>query len=224
MHIFLATGVCLLWMAVSGAEEKGILLVDRFSGVVDAEGIPAGWALEGGKGSRSRISVERKGDDYSLRLLSVNDSFGLKKEMEFDIRKYPYFSWRWKVTQLPRGGDIRQRSTDDQAGQIYVVFPKFPTYLNSRSMGYIWDRTAPVGISGTSTAYRKMKYVVLQSGARRLGQWVFETRNVYEDYQRLFQEEPPLVGAVLLYINSQHTESSAECFFADIFFSSRPPS
>jgi hypothetical protein len=91
-------------------------------------------------------------------------------------------------------------------------------------MGYIWDRTAPVGISGTSPAYRKMKYVVLQSGARRLGQWVFETRNVYEDYRRLFQEEPPLVGAVLLYINSQHTESSAECFFADIFFSSRPPS
>jgi hypothetical protein len=112
---------------------------------------------------------------------------------------------------------------DDQAGQVYVIFPKFPTMMNSRSMGYIWDSKAPVGLSGTSTAYSKMKYVVLQSGPERLGQWVSETRNVYEDYKKLFQEEPPRVGAVLLYINSQHTKSSAECFYADIFFSSSPP-
>jgi len=227
MHIWGAIIVSLILVFLGGAapkaEEKGILVVDRFSGAVGKAGIPAGWSLEKNPGSSSQISVERKGDDYSLRLLSVNDSFGLKKEIEFDIRNYPYFSWRWKATQFPRGGDIRRRSTDDQAGQIYVVFPRFPAKVNSRSMGYIWDSTAPVGISGTSTAYSKMKYVVLQSGANRLGQWVFETRNVYEDYRRLFQEEPPLVGAVLLYINSQHTESSAECFFADIFFSSRPP-
>ncbi len=68
-----------------------------------------------------------------------------------------------------------------------------------------------------------MKYVVLQSGVNNLNQWVSESRNVYEDYQKLFQEEPPTVGTVLLYINSQHTKSSASCDYADIFFSASPP-
>lgn len=223
MRILMAIIFCLFWMGVSGAEEKGILPVDSFSGAAGEKGIPAGWSLEKEPGSSSKISVGREQENYFLHLLSVDDSFGLKKEMEFDIRKYPYLSWRWKATQLPKGGDIRRRDTDDQAGQVYVIFPKFPTKLNSRSMGYIWDSTAPVGASGTSTAYSKMKYLVLQSGVSRVGQWVPETRNVYEDYKKFFQEEPPQVGAAVLYINSQHTKSSAECFFGEIYFSSKAP-
>jgi MFS superfamily sulfate permease-like transporter len=69
------------------------------------------------------------------------------------------------------------------------IFPRFPTLMNSRSMGYIWDSKAPVGSLGTSTAYSKMKYIVLQSGASKLGQWVSETRNVYEDYKKAFGAE-----------------------------------
>lgn len=213
----------LLGVAESGAEEKEVLVVDRFSGKLDEHGIPSGWTLEGDLNDQSKISLEREKDNHFLHFFCSDDSFGIKKDIKFDIRKYPYLSWRWKASLLPRGGDIRQKEMDDQAGQVYVIFPKFPTMMNSRSMGYIWDSKAPVGLSGTSTAYSKMKYVVLQSGPERLGQWVSETRNVYEDYKKLFQEEPPRVGAVLLYINSQHTKSSAECFYADIFFSSSPP-
>jgi len=202
--------------------ENGILNVDRFRGGVNAEGIPVDWQLEKSPGANSKIVIEKEKEDRFLRLLSVNDAFGLRKEMSFEIRKYPYLSWWWKAVQLPKGGDVRKREADDQAGQIYVIFPRFPSLVNSRTMGYIWDTQAPVGLSGTSTAYSKMKYVVLQSGAAKLNQWVFETRNVYEDYKKYFPEEPPPVGAVLLYINSQHTQSSAECCFAEIFFSTQP--
>ena len=214
-----------LWVGTgaAGAEEKGTLMVDRFAGGLDTKGIPVGWNLEKEPGSDSKISLGQEKDGHFLRLLSVGDAFGLKKEMSFDIRKYPYLSWKWKAIRLPKGGDIRKRETDDQAGQIYVVFPKFPSMINSRSMGYIWDTQTPVGLAGTSTAYSKMKYVVLQSGPAKLNQWITETRNVYEDYKKFFEEDPPTVGTVLLYINTQHTKSSAECAYADIFFSSSPP-
>jgi len=214
-----------LWVGTqtAGAEEKGTLMVDRFAGGLDNKGIPVGWNLEKEPGSDSKISLGQEEDGHFLRLLSVGDAFGLKKEMSFDIRKYPYLSWKWKAIRLPKGGDIRKRETDDQAGQIYVVFPKFPSMINSRSMGYIWDTQTPIGLAGTSTAYSKMKYVVLQSGPAKLNQWITETRNVYEDYKKFFEEDPPTVGTVLLYINTQHTKSLAECAYADIFFSSSPP-
>ncbi len=205
------------------AEEKGVVEVARFSGNgVDAKGTPFGWKLKT-PSSDSRLSIEQEKEDYFLHIHCVNDNIALGKKVSFEIRKYPYICWRWKASKLPEGGDVRKRETDDQAGQIYVVFPKFPAPLNTRSVGYIWDNQAPVGFSGTSTAYSKMKYVVLQSGAVNLNQWIWETRNVYEDYLRLFQEEPPPLGGIVLYINTQHSKSAAEISYADIFFSSNPP-
>jgi hypothetical protein len=202
--------------------ENGVLMVDRFQGGVNSEGIPAGWRLEKTPGPNSKIVIEKEKQDRFVRMLSLNDGFGLRKEISFEIRKYPFLSWWWKAVQLPKGGDIRKRETDDQAGQIYVIFPRFPSLVNSRSMGYIWDTQAPIGLAGTSTAYSKMKYVVLQSGEGKLNQWVFETRNVFEDYKKYFQEAPPPVGEVLLYINSQHTQTSGEICFTEIFFSTQP--
>ena len=203
--------------------EKEILVVDRFSEGLNEEGIPKGWTREKEAGSESKIFVERETEGFFLHLLSIKDSFGVEKKISFDIRTYPYLSWRWRALKLPQGGDIRKRETDDQAGQVYVLFPRFPALVNTRSMGYIWDTLAPAGATGGSTAYSKMKYVVLQSGPSKLNQWIWETRNVYEDYRKYFQEEPPPVGAVLLYINSQHTQSSAEIHYGEIFFSAQPP-
>ena len=209
--------------AWSSDEQKERFVVDRFTGGVDEKGIPEGWAQEKDFGPQSKIAVGQEKDFHFVHLLSVNDAFGIKKEFSFDIRKYPYLTWRWKATRLPKGGDIRKRETDDQAGQIYVLFPRFPAMINTRSMGYIWDALTPVGTAGTSTAYSKMKYVVLQSGPDKLGQWAWETRNVFEDYKKYFQEDPPQAGGLLLYINTQHTQSSAEIYYGGIFFSARPP-
>lgn len=211
---------CCLGTVDSVAKGNGVLIVGQFSGEgLDTNGVPVGWQRKN-PANNSKIVVEREKADYSLRILCVNDNIAMGKKISFDIRKYPYLSWRWKASKLPEGGDIRKRETDEQAGQIYVVFPKFPSPVNTRSVGYIWDNQAPVGLSGTSTAYSKMKYVVLQSGEVKLNQWLCQTRNVYEDYQNLFQEEPPLLGGVVLYINTQHSKSTAEISYADIFFSS----
>ena len=222
--------IILIFILIVGAngvlfseEKKEVLVVDRFSEGLNDQGLPRGWSLEKSLSKESKISIEQDKEGNVLHLLSVYDAFGLKKEMSFDIRKYPYLTWRWKALQLPKGGDIRKRDTDYQAGQVYVLFPRFPTTVNTRSVGYIWDSNAPRGSSGTSTAYSKMRYFVLQSGTGKLDQWTWETRNVYEDYKKLFGEEPTEVGGVLLYINTQHTQSSAEIEYGDLFFSSQPP-
>jgi Protein of unknown function (DUF3047) len=213
---------CSMGTVASMAEENGVLIVGRFSADgLDTNGVPLGWQLKN-PGINSKIDIEKGEKDYFLHILCVNDNIALGKKLAIDVRRYPYLSWRWKASKLPEGGDIRKRETDEQAGQIYVVFPKFPSPVNTRSVGYIWDSQAPVGLSGTSTAYSKMKYVVLQSGADKLSQWIGETRNVYEDYQNLFRAEPPTLGGVVLYINTQHSKSSAEISYADIFFSSSP--
>jgi hypothetical protein len=200
--------------------ETQVRWVDSFSAGTrpGKEGVPPGWALEGTPGPHSKILLRPEEGGY-LALVSMSDSFGLRKEMAFDLADSPQLSWRWRVPRHPEGGDIRQKSKDDQAGQIYVIFGRFPLLLNYRAMGYIWDPAAPVGFSGISRTYSRMRYMVIRSGAVGGNGWIEETRELKTDYEKLFQEAPPPVAGVMLFLNTNLTGSLAECHYKNIFFS-----
>jgi hypothetical protein len=74
----------------------------------------------------------------------------------------------------------------------------------------------------TSPQSSNVKLTVLESGAARLGQWVHEERNVYQDYVNLFGKEPPQVGKVAIMIDANDTRSQAEAFVGDLTFHRAP--
>lgn len=208
-----------LFFILSSMAEEGILWVDKFSEKSSTDPIPEGWKLEE-KTGKPDIVWEKSADNPSVRLRSNNSSFGLKKEMEFALKDYPYLNWKWKVSELPEKGDFLKKDTDDQAAQIYVFFPRFPAKLNTEVVGYLWESNPKnKGKKGESPAWSKSKVIVLQAGPEKLNRWVQEKRNVYEDYKKLFNKEPPKAGGVALYINTQHTQGKAESFFGPIYFS-----
>lgn len=181
-----------------------------------------GWRLKEWKG-KANYSVVDTEAGKAIHLKSSSSSSALYREMKFDIKQYPYINWRWKVARLPREADVRKRSADDQAAQLYVIFPRFPASVNSKILGYIWDTSAPVGHMLTSTKSPNTRYIVMKSGSDGLGQWFRENRNVYEDYKKLFREDPPSVGSVSVMIDSDDTKSSAEAFIGDIYFTKDHP-
>jgi len=91
--------------------------------------------------------------------------------------------------------------------------------VRSRIIGYIWDINEPVGAIFPSPKVGTITYVVVRSGDAGLGQWVTETRNVLEDYTRIYGEAPTeSVGAISISINSQNTGTRAEAYFGEILF------
>lgn len=182
------------------------------------EKTPDGWSVQNWKGA-AEIDVIDTEIGKTLHLKSNSASTAIYKDIEFDIREYRYVNWRWKVASLPAGGDVRVKKADDQAGQLYVVFPKWPALINSSLVGYIWDSTAPEGASVASTKTSTTKYIVVESGLKHMGVWRQERRNVYEDYKRLFGAEPGAVGRVTVMIDSDDTNSRAELSIGDIYFS-----
>ena len=71
----------------------------------------------------------------------------------------------------------------------------------------------------TSPKRGNTKNIVLESGSEKLGEWIAEKRNVYEDYKKLFREEPPKTVKISIWIDSDDTESEAEAFYDDLMFS-----
>jgi len=202
------------------ASKSDIIVIDRFSMNKDKDGVPAGWELKKKEG-KADIRIERDGDGNNvfLHFISRSSSFGINKKVKFKTQDFPILNWSWKVDKLCEGGDVRKEDTDDQAAQVYIVFPRFPVITNTRLIGYIWDNEAPKGSMVTSKKWSKLKYIVLRNKTDELNKWFNEQRNVYDDYKRLFREEPPKVEAIALYINSQNKKSTAESYFDDIYFS-----
>lgn len=207
--------LCIIFSAILVIDAFGAdrVVIADFSTGVDASGVPKGWQLKEKSGKADFSLVQDEGV-HAVSLRSTNTSFSLQKEVKVDLKQYPILSWKWKAAKLPKGGDFRKSKTDDQAAQLFLAFSR------TRSIVYLWDSTAPQGLmeDAPSPPFMTIKAVVVRSGAADLGKWITETRNVYEDYRKLFGEEPPSVSGVRIQINSQHTETSAESLFGDVVF------
>ena len=210
--------------------KKDIVLVAGFDSPQMQNGAPAGWLLDRRKGTPS-LKLEKGADTYYLHMQSNNESsFGIKGETKVDIKEYPYLNWKWKVTWLPDRGDVRKADKDDQAIQLYVAFTPtgFPEVLNTPVLGYIWDNEAPKGWTGRSAQVGggKLRYVVMRNNTDQLGTWYAEKTNIYEDFQTLLKDvtpsDPPgITHGVQFHINSQNTNSAAESYIYDVYFSKK---
>jgi Protein of unknown function (DUF3047) len=205
------TSVILLVSFAVWAEDS--LMVADFSSAAPGSAVPAGWELKE-KSGKADFAVVKDGDVSAVRFRSSDTSFSLQKELKVDLKQFPVLAWKWKVTKLPVGGDFRKSKTDDQAAQLFIAFTK------TKSIVYIWDTSAPQGLMEDTTPvpFMHVKVVVVRSGPAETGKWISETRNVYEDFKKLFGDEPPAVSGMRLQINSQHTGTSAESCFADVAF------
>ena len=179
--------------------------------------LPSVWQIKANHG-KPDISVCSDGDGQCLHLKSVKASFALERSVDVDPAEMPYLSWRWKVAQIPAGGDFRRAGTDDQAAQVLVAF------ADRKVVAYIWDSTAPKGLAQSAGFIPLVRVfaVVCQSGGADLNRWIGETRNVAADYERAYGRSAPHVKGLRIQINSQHTGTTAESCFGEVVFRSTP--
>ena len=218
LAVLIGMGLGIALVAVA-APNTAVLVEDWSKVEVGTRGVPPGWQKQNWGSPKYDFTVVSESPSRLLRLRSDDDSSTISKEMAVDVTQFPILQWRWKVVTLPKGGDARRKETDDEAAQLYVTFPRFPKAVRSRMIAYIWDATAPAGAIFPSQKVGTVTFVVVRSGEAELGRWLTETRNVHEDYKRIYGEEPAeAVGAVSLSINSQNTHSRAESYVGEILF------
>jgi hypothetical protein len=206
--------------ALAAWAAETVVVADWSRYAVGTKGIPDGWRGGNWGSPRYDFVVVEAGGAKVLHLQSEGDSSTISTDIKgkVDLRRMPILEWRWKITRLPRGADARKSATDDEAGQVYVTWPRFPEAVRSRIIGYIWDTSAPVGSVFKSEKTGTVHYVVVESGPDKLGQWITERRNVVEDFKKIYGEGPDNPGAVSISIDSDDTKSSAEAFIGTILF------
>jgi hypothetical protein len=212
-------GLALLGV-VALAAEPGVSIEDWSRQPLNSRGIPAPWQKQSWGAPRYDFTITEADGRRVLWMKSAADSSNISLDLRGRVRlkETPVPEWSWKVVALPKGADSRRAETDDQAGQVYVVWPRFPEAVRSRIIGYIWDTTAPAGSVIKSQKTGTVTYVVLRSGPAELGRWLAEQRNVAQDFKRIYGEEPGDPGALSIGIDSDDVKGTAEAYVGALSF------
>jgi len=177
------------------------------------------WKRKNRTGSTSYEVIEGAEGNAYLKAESDQSASYLIKKVQYDPKKYPYLSWKWRVDELAQNANMKRLSGSDAPARVYVAFSRGFGMWNARLVNYVWASSMDVGASFSSFFSPNSRIVVLQSGSEKKGKWIFEERNVLEDYKKLFGKEAPKVEGIAIMTDSDNTKSKAVAFYDDIVVS-----
>jgi hypothetical protein len=162
---------------------------------------------------------------------------GITHKVDIDPARTPIIEFRFRVDELPKGADIKTKAGDDFAARIYVMFDLdintlsfadrtkirigrrlYGDVLPAAALNYVWDAKYPVGEIIPNAYTDRVRAIVVESGAGKLGQWVSVRRNVAEDFKSAFGEPAPRIIGIAIATDADNTNSSARARYGDIRF------
>lgn len=236
--VLLLSGLAGIYPGTLPAESPVTLEVGKFSAAVEGHSLPDGWKpLTFPKVPKhTTYTLVQDGSAVVVKAVSNASASGLTKKVRIDPREYPIVRWRWKVDNLLKAADVTTKAGDDYPARLYITFEYDPDkvgfgkkakYKAGRlifgdipiaAINYIWDAKAPQGIFFDNAYTDFARMVVLRSGLQGVGTWMEEERNIYEDYRKAFDGEPPMINGVAIMTDTDNTKESAVAYFGDIVF------
>ena len=235
--VLLATWL-LIAPACLWAQSESVLEVGKFSTSQVGQAMPDGWEPLTFKKISKHTSYEvvKDGGVTIVKAVSEASASGLIKSVSIDPKEFPILRWRWKVDNVLQHSNVAIKEGDDFPARLYITFAYDPDRVSFSkklkfkagqvlfgdipiaALNYIWDTKTPVGtiIDNAYTDFAKM--VVIESGVQKVGMWIDEERNIYEDYKKAFGEEPPLINGVAIMSDTDNTKEQATAYYGDIIF------
>jgi Protein of unknown function (DUF3047) len=235
--VLIAMGLLIAPIAAS-AESPSVIDVAKFSSGMVGQAVPEGWKPLTFKKIPKQTVYEliKDGDVVVVKAVSDASASGLIKVLNIDPKEYPIIRWRWRVENILKHNDVTRKDGDDFPARLYITFAYDPDKVSFGkklkfkagqaifgdipigALNYIWDTHAAVGaiVENAYTDFAQM--VVVESGAQKVGLWVSEERNIYEDYKKAFGEEPPLINGIAIMTDTDNTKERATAYYGDIQF------
>jgi len=241
--MLVSTGVLLAtWLLIAPAclwaQSESVLEVGKFSTNQVGQPMPDGWKPLTFKKIPKHTSYEvvKDGGVTIVKAVSEASASGLIKSVSIDPKEFPILRWRWKVDNVLQRSNVAVKEGDDFPARLYITFAYDPDRVSFSkqlkfkagqalfgdipiaALNYIWETKTPVGtiIDNAYTDFAKM--VVVESGVQKVGMWIDEERNIYEDYKKAFGEEPPLINGVAIMSDTDNTKEQATAYYGDIIF------
>jgi hypothetical protein len=218
-------------------ETDALVEIARFSRLRPGESLPEDWRPWGLRAGRRPTQYRLVSTPAGTALAAVADQAGtgLYRRIRVDPRRQRMLEWSWRAETLVPAAAQRVASPDDSPARIVVSFhgdaekldfdQRVKLRLAQAVAGealpyamliYVWARDLPAGTVLPEPRIDRIRMIVVESGARRLGRWLTYRRNVLEDYRRAFGEEPSDIVAVGVLTDADSTQPMVRSYYGDI--------
>lgn len=223
-------------------EWGSVVHVSRFSRLKPGDELPAEWQPWGLHSGRRQTEYRLVDSTHGTVLEAFADraATGLYRKIRISPQRQPILEWQWRLDPLIPGADQRAASLEDSPARLVISFHGDPDKLDfdqriklrlAKAVAgeplpyamliYVWSRDVAVETVAPNPLIDRIRMLVVESGADRLGTWVSFRRDVLEDYRRAFGEEPDDIVAVGVLTNSERTQKAANALYGDITFRAR---
>ncbi len=179
-------------------------------------------------------------DGAKVLKVEADDSYGnLVHAVQAQPTAQATLAWRWRVDKLIATADLTTHAGDDSPAKICVFFAFDAGKLSlgertklslahsttgqdvpTETLCYVWDNKLAVDTALPNAFTKRIRFIVLQSGTAKLGQWISEKRDIATDYQRLFGDESegrtPAITGVAVAADADNTHGHALAYFGDV--------
>lgn len=161
----------------------------------------------------------------------------LRQTMRVEPEDLGRVRFSWKVSALMEQADMGLRDKDDAAVRIVLAFDGDRTRLTPRdaalaelvrtvtgeempyaTLMYVWCNRRAAGSVIRNPRTDRVRKLVVESGPRRLDEWLEYERDIRADYQRVFGEAPGALVGIGIMTDSDNTRSRAVAWYGPVRF------
>ena len=207
--------------------------------------IPEGWKeISYFRTRKNKMSLSKDGVRTVLEVISIGSASAIMKRLNIDFSSFPLLVWRWKISRVS-GMAIENRSDrNDSAARIRVISGDGQTKIPIKSPGlsklfeklgfqrgefepkglkidYIWGNTMPKGKVLDYPNSSNHKVVIIESGNKKTNKWVWEKRNIAEDFRNFFGSSPLNVTGIVVLTDTDQTNNGVTAWYSSIVMMSK---
>jgi hypothetical protein len=170
-------------------EPDSIVIEDFEAHAIDS--FPRNWDWRGwGEVTEKPYRVQEEDGNRFLRAEDTGQNVVLYKGFRWNIKKYPFIGWRWRIRAVPEGADERYEETADSAAGLYLTYGR-RFGLVPKSLKFVWSTALPVGTALRRKGIGMPWTVVAGTGLGDLNRWQVVTFDAVEAYRKTFGGDPP---------------------------------
>jgi hypothetical protein len=189
----------------------------------------------------SKFSYARNDGRDAVAATAASSASMLRRKVRIEHDELGSVRFSWKVPELIAEADMATRDADDSPVRIILAFEGDRSHLSARdsmlselaltltgeempyaTLMYVWCNKREPGTVITSARTGRVRAIVMESGPRKLGQWLDYERNIRADYQRAFGEAPGALIGIAVMTDSDNTRTTARAWYGPV--SLGPPS
>jgi hypothetical protein len=183
----------------------------------------------------TRYSMVSLNNRSALMANAQSSASMLRQDLRIEPELLNALSFSWQIQNLIEGADMALRDQDDSPVRLVLAFegdrsqfsPKnamlseLSHALSGRPMPYatlmyVWCNHRPVDSVIENPRTDRIRKIVIESGQKRLNQWITYERNIRADYERAFGEPPGALIGIGIMTDSDNTRTTARAWYGDI--------